>query len=108
MGANLEHLTLPGGKAPGPSTGACGDTAREAAAPTRHRFIHAGKQSCSARAKASRYLSAIALRRGLHKAYIKSQAHEGWRLIPDHYDEGGLSGASLDRPALHCEPTNSH
>ncbi len=34
------------------------------------------------------------------KAYIKSQAHEGWRLIPDHYDDGGLSGASLDRPAL--------
>ena len=32
--------------------------------------------------------------------YIKSQAHEGWRLIPDHYDDGGLSGASLDRPAL--------
>src|SRR3984893_14580851 len=23
-----------------------------------------------------------------------------WRLIPDHYDDGGLSGASLDRPAL--------
>ena len=33
------------------------------------------------------------------EAYIKSQAHEGWRLIPDHYDDGGLSGASLDRPA---------
>lgn len=33
-------------------------------------------------------------------AYIKSQAHEGWRLIPDHYDDGGLSGASLDRPSL--------
>ena len=34
------------------------------------------------------------------EAYIKSQAHEGWRLIPDHYDDGGLSGAALDRPAL--------
>ena len=34
------------------------------------------------------------------EAYIKSQAHEGWRLFPDHYDDGGLSGASLDRPAL--------
>jgi len=34
------------------------------------------------------------------EAYIKSQAHEGWRLVPDHYDDGGLSGASLDRPAL--------
>jgi site-specific DNA recombinase len=34
------------------------------------------------------------------EAYIKSQAHEGWRLIPDCFDDGGLSGASLDRPAL--------
>ena len=34
------------------------------------------------------------------EAYIKSQAHEGWRLVPDRYDDGGLSGASLERPAL--------
>ena len=34
------------------------------------------------------------------EAYIKSQAHEGWRLVPGHFDDGGLSGASLDRPAL--------
>jgi hypothetical protein len=34
------------------------------------------------------------------EAYIRSQAGEGWRLVPDHYDDGGLSGASLDRAAL--------
>jgi predicted site-specific integrase-resolvase len=34
------------------------------------------------------------------EAYIKSQAHEGWKLIRTHFDDGGLSGASLDRPAL--------
>jgi site-specific DNA recombinase len=34
------------------------------------------------------------------EAYIKSQAHEGWRLVPGRYDDGGLSGASLDRSAL--------
>jgi site-specific DNA recombinase len=34
------------------------------------------------------------------EAYTKSQSHQGWRLIPDHYDDGGLSGASLNRPAL--------
>jgi site-specific DNA recombinase len=34
------------------------------------------------------------------EAYIKSQAHEGWRLVRGRYDDGGLSGASLDRPAL--------
>jgi site-specific DNA recombinase len=34
------------------------------------------------------------------EAYIKSQTHEGWRLIPGRYDDGAFSGASLDRPAL--------
>jgi site-specific DNA recombinase len=34
------------------------------------------------------------------EAYIKSQAHEGWTLVSDHFDDGGLSGASSDRPAL--------
>ena len=34
------------------------------------------------------------------EAYIRSQAGEGWRLLPDSYDDGGFSGASLDRPAL--------
>src|ERR1700745_3143430 len=34
------------------------------------------------------------------EAYIKSQAHEGWVLVRDRFDEGGLSGASLDRPDL--------
>src|SRR6266705_6894087 len=34
------------------------------------------------------------------EAYVRSQQHEGWRLLPDRYDDGGLSGASLERPAL--------
>jgi DNA invertase Pin-like site-specific DNA recombinase len=34
------------------------------------------------------------------EAYIKSQAHEGWRAIPTRYDDGAFSGASLERPAL--------
>ena len=34
------------------------------------------------------------------EAFIKSQAGEGWRLIRTHYDDGGLSGATMERPAL--------
>lgn len=33
-------------------------------------------------------------------AYVLSQASEGWSLLPQCYDDGGLSGGSLDRPAL--------
>jgi len=33
-------------------------------------------------------------------AYIKSQAADGWVLIPRCYDDGGFSGGSLERPAL--------
>jgi site-specific DNA recombinase len=34
------------------------------------------------------------------EAYVKSQAHEGWKLIRTHYGDGGYSGGSMDRPAL--------
>jgi len=33
-------------------------------------------------------------------AYVLSQASEGWTLILDEYDDGGLSGGTLERPAL--------
>ena len=33
-------------------------------------------------------------------AYVLSQASEGWSLLPEQYDDGGLSGGSLERPAL--------
>ena len=33
-------------------------------------------------------------------AYIVSQRHEGWKLVSDRFDDGGLSGGTLERPAL--------
>src|SRR6056297_3748521 len=34
------------------------------------------------------------------EAYIASQRHEGWELVDRAYDDGGISGGHLVRPAL--------
>jgi DNA invertase Pin-like site-specific DNA recombinase len=34
------------------------------------------------------------------EAFINSQRHEGWVCLRAAYDDGGFSGATLDRPAL--------
>ncbi len=34
------------------------------------------------------------------EAYVKSQIHEGWSVLPTIYDDGGFSGGSMERPAL--------
>ncbi len=33
-------------------------------------------------------------------AYIQSQRHEGWQLIPEAYDDGGFTGGNMERPGL--------
>lgn len=35
------------------------------------------------------------------EACIRSQKSAGWMALPDMYDDGGISGGTLDRPALH-------
>src|SRR3954453_965971 len=34
------------------------------------------------------------------EAYILSQRQSGWTVIAEHYDDGGFSGAGIDRPAM--------
>lgn len=34
------------------------------------------------------------------EAYILSQKHEGWKLLPQAYDDGGFSGGNMERPGL--------
>jgi len=34
------------------------------------------------------------------EAFVLSQKQEGWVALPTHYDDGGYSGGTLDRPAL--------
>jgi DNA invertase Pin-like site-specific DNA recombinase len=34
------------------------------------------------------------------EAYVQSQIHTGWTALAEHYDDGGFTGANLERPAL--------
>jgi site-specific DNA recombinase len=34
------------------------------------------------------------------EAYVASQRHDGWVVLPTRYDDGGFSGGNIDRPAL--------
>jgi DNA invertase Pin-like site-specific DNA recombinase len=44
--------------------------------------------------------NSLAAQREACMAFIESQRHEGWRVLEAHYDDGGYSGATLQRPAL--------
>ncbi len=47
-----------------------------------------------------RDFNSLQAQREAAEAYIKSQKHLGWALLANHYDDGGFSGGSLERPAL--------
>ncbi len=34
------------------------------------------------------------------EAYIQSQRAEGWVCLEEHYDDGGFSGGTIERPAM--------
>ena len=34
------------------------------------------------------------------EAYVRSQKHEGWRALPQRFDDPGYSGGTMERPAL--------
>ena len=42
------------------------------------------------------------------EAYILSQKHEGWQLVPTAYDDGGFSGGSMERPGLKALMADVH
>jgi site-specific DNA recombinase len=48
----------------------------------------------------SQEFNSLDAQREAAEAFISSQRHEGWIPIPDLYDDGGFTGANMDRPAL--------
>src|ERR1700678_4309930 len=44
--------------------------------------------------------NSLAAQREACRAFILSQKHEGWTVLKDVYDDGGISGGTMDRPAL--------
>ncbi len=44
--------------------------------------------------------NSLAAQREACQAFIRSQRHEGWHLVTKAYDDGGISGATMNRPAL--------
>ena len=67
------------------------------AAPAKRCAIYTRKSSDEGLDQAFNSLDA---QREAGEAYVKSQASEGWKLIPKLYDDGGFSGGSMERPAL--------
>jgi len=44
--------------------------------------------------------SSLQAQREACESFIRSQRSEGWILVPTDYDDGGISGGTMERPAL--------
>lgn len=50
--------------------------------------------------QAEKEFSSIDAQREAGEAFVASQRHEGWELVPVRYDDPGYTGANVDRPGL--------
>jgi site-specific DNA recombinase len=48
----------------------------------------------------SQEFNSLDAQREAGEAYVASQRHEGWVVLPDRYDDGGFTGGNMERPAL--------
>jgi site-specific DNA recombinase len=70
-------------------------------------MAHAGTKGFAARSipanpprRGSQEFNSLQAQREACEAFINSQRHEGWVCLPKTYDDGGFSGATIERPAL--------
>src|SRR6188472_2438055 len=70
-------------------------------------MAHAGTKGFAARSipanpprRGSQEFNSLQAQREACEAFINSQRHEGWVCLPKTYDDGGFSGATMERPAL--------
>lgn len=74
-----------------------GASAAVAAAPPKRCAIYTRKSTTMGLEQEFNTLDA---QREACEAYIRSQASAGWRILPGRYDDGGFTGANIDRPAF--------
>src|SRR5271165_5670939 len=55
---------------------------------------------CGAEEGLEQEFNSLDAQREACEAYVTSQRHTGWIALPDMYDDGGLSGGTMERPAL--------
>ena len=80
----------------GPRSGVSDETRRRSAKKARC-AIYTRKSSEEGLEQAFNSLDA---QREACAAFILSQKHEGWTVLPALYDDGGFSGGTMERPAL--------
>src|ERR1017187_7177336 len=48
----------------------------------------------------SQAFNSLDAQREAAEAYILSQRHDGWTLVPNQYSDGGYTGANIERPGV--------
>jgi site-specific DNA recombinase len=67
---------------------------------TVHRFRCAVYTRKSTEDGLEQEFNSLDAQRDAGEAFIRSQASEGWECLADQYDDGGFTGANMERPAL--------
>ncbi len=73
---------------------------RQNSSPARARFRCAVYTRKSSEEGLEQEFNSLDAQREACEAYVTSQKHEGWSVLPALYDDGAYSGGTMDRPAL--------